>query len=1335
MSRFEVHSHSHYSNLRLIDSINKVDALIQRAVDNGLSGIALTDHECLSGVVDAKNCEEVVQKENPDFKVALGNEIYLIDERGSNQKYYHFILIAKNKIGYRMLRELSSKAWMQSYTDRGMERVPTLKSELEETIKKYGKGNLIATTACLGGELSTLTWDLIVKENHNVSPDVNEIKQAIHNFVLWCKEMFGNDFYIECAPGATDQQIAVNERLSRIAQAYDVKMVIGTDAHFLKKEDRFVHKAYLNSKEGDREVDDFYEFSYLQTEEEIKQHLTLDYETLVKNSEEIYSKIENYSIKHAQQIPTVKVKDYPKSSWWNETEMEDYPTLKKLFISDDIQDRYWVNQCWEALEKKKGSWKNNLKYISRLEEEADIKTTIGNILGTNMLSYPITLQHYIDMMWECGSTIGAGRGSACSGLNHYLLGVTQLDPVQWELPFWRYLNKDRVELPDIDLDLCPSKRPAIIEKIKQERGQNFNSDIDELSRQHLGCTLIATFGTEKTKSAIQTACRGYRSEDYPNGIDVDQALYMASLIPQERGFLWTLDDVVYGNKEKDRKPVQAFIREVNNYPGLLQIIFGIEGLIKQRGSHASGVILFNEDPYEFGAFMKTPSGEIITQFDLHADEALGMTKFDFLVTDVQDKIVETIKLLQKDNIFDKEMSLRQVYDKYLHPDVLPLEDKKIWKALEDGSVLNIFQFDSLVGAQAAKKIKPESILEMSAANGLMRLMTNEKGEETPMDKYIRFKNNPGAWQKEMSWEGLKPVEMKIFERHIGSTCGVGISQEQLMRALMDEDVCAFSLKDANAARKIIGKKQMSKIPELREKIAQTAKSSAIGKYVWKSIVAPQLGYSFSDIHALSYSFVGAQTIYLGTYYNPVYWNTACLIVNSGSLEDNSETEVVDIFAPEADDLANGVTFVDAPDRKTKVRKTSSTNYGKIAKAIGDISKSGIKVSLVDINKSDFGFSPDVENNQILFGMKALLNVGDELVKTIIENRPYASPKDFIERVKPNKQAMISLIKAGAFDNMLERKLCMAWYIWETCDKKSRLTLQNLPSLVKNGLTPEDSEERVMARRVFEFNRYLKAITKDNKNAKKDMFCLDDRAINFLTTLGLEQIMTESQGHWYINAKSWDKVYQRHMDVFRDWISKDKQNILTKLNQTVFKEDWDKYTGGKNISAWEMEVLCFYYHEHELNHINKGLYGLSNFFNLPEVPVVEKSYTSKAGYVVNIFKLNRICGTCIAKDKVKSIVTLLTPDGVVNVKFRKEHFALFDKQISVRNPDGTKSIVEKSWFNRGEMIMVQGIRSGDDFITKKYANSSGHQLYKIESIDNDGSVILKDHRYQGGEADD
>ena len=147
-------------------------------------------------------------------------------------------------------------------------------------------------------------------------------------------------------------------------------------------------------------------------------------------------------------------------------------------------------------------------------------------------------------------------------------------------------------------------------------------------------------------------------------------------------------------------------------------------------------------------------------------------------------------------------------------------------------------------------------------------------------------------------------------------------------------------------------------------------------------------------HSLPYSFVGIQTIFLAMKFNPIYWDTACLIVNSGSLEDNSEIEVVDIYDPEGDDLANGITFEDLPDKKSKLRKTVSTDYGKIAKAIGDIQSAGIKVSLADINKSDFGFAPDIENNQILFGLKGILNVGDELVSDIILNRPYASPRDF-----------------------------------------------------------------------------------------------------------------------------------------------------------------------------------------------------------------------------------------------------------------------------------------------------------------------------------------------------
>ena len=405
----------------------------------------------------------------------------------------------------------------------------------------------------------------------------------------------------------------------------------------------------------------------------------------------------------------------------------------------------------------------------------------------------------------------------------------------------------------------------------------------------------------------------------------------------------------------------------------------------------------------------------------------------------------------------------------------------------------------------------------------------------------------------------------------------------------------------------------------------------------------------------------------------------------------------------------------------------STDYGKIAKAIGDIRSKGINVSLANINKSKFGFSPDVDNNRILFGLKGMLNVGDDVVDAIIANRPYVSPRDFLNKVKPGKQAMISLIKGGAFDDMMDRKLCMAWYIWEVCDKKSRLTLQNMGGLIKHSLLPEATEQQVMARRIYEFNRYLKAVCKGSATH----YQLDDRAMGFLTEIGYDELITADLT---LEQKAWDKqVYQPWMNVFRGWIAADKDNILAQLNEAIFLEDWNKYAKG-SISAWEMEVLCFYYHQHELQEINFYKYGLKDFFELPEEPEVEKTFTARNGTEVNMLKLHKICGTCIAKNKTKSTVTILTTSGVVTIKFRKEYFSLFDKRISERGADGVKHIAEKSWFDRGSMIMVQGFRSGDNFIPKKYASSSSHQLYKIDSVLADGDLILRDARYQG-EAED
>ena len=772
---------------------------------------------------------------------------------------------------------------------------------------------------------------------------------------------------------------------------------------------------------------------------------------------------------------------------------------------------------------------------------------------------------------------------------------------------------------------------------------------------------------------------------------------MSSLIPQERGFLWSINDVIHGNPDKDRKPVTTFIREVNQYPGLLSIIVSIEGLVNKRSSHASGVILYGEDPYETAAFMRTPSGDLITCYDLHMAEAAGDTKYDFLVTEISDKIIKCFELLKNDGKVEN-LGLRDLYNKYIHPEVIDTTDKRIWEHLAAGDVMDVFQFSTGVGLAIAKKLKPKDPMEMTAANAMMRLMS-EKGKESQQDRFVRIqKVGIGAFDREMRQANLNEDMIKLMHKHCDRYYGCCAIQEQMMEILMD--VANFTLGEANSARKVVAKKQMSKIPDLRAQVYERFDDRKAADYVWEIAVAPQLGYAFSLNHSLPYSFVGIQSIYFVMNFNPIYWNTACLIVNSGA----------------TDEEAGG-----------------QTDYGKIAKAIGDIISSGIKVSLANINKSGFGFAPDVENNQILFGMKGMLNVGDDIIASIIENRPYSSIKDFYYKVKPTKQTMISLIKGGAFDEMEDRKFAMAWYLWETCDKKTRITLQNMPSLIKYNMLPEDTEERIMARRVYEFNRYLKAITKADPYAYKDMYSLDTRAISFLYEIDCEELtITDNISH-FLRIKDWDKVYQKYMDVFRDWIAKDKNEILTKLNTIIFKEDWDKYAQG-NISSWEMEALCFYYHEHELAHLNQYRYGFADFNKLPEDPVIDRTFT-KGGKEIKIFKLDKICGTCIAKNKVKSTVTLLTTTGVVNVKFRKEYFSLFDKQISVRGEDGVKHVVEKSWFNRGNMIVVNGMRSGDDFISKKYASTSGHQLYRIEKINEDGTLELKDHRFQGGIEED
>ncbi len=494
-----------------------------------------------------------------------------------------------------------------------MERVPTLKKELEEIVKKY-PNSLISTSSCLGSELDGLVLQLVDAEAQKDEKLIYELKVKIDDFIHWNLSLFGNDFYIAFAPGRSSDQQKFNKRIKSIANFYGIKMIIETDAHYLTAKDRNIHKSFLNSKEGEREVDAFYYDAHLMNDEEaynnIKDIFTEEeFKQFCANSQEIYEKIENYELFHNPIIPEVNVSAPPRRI---KEEYKDYPTIFSLFNSENSQERRWVNDCFDALKEKN---KEDKTHLEELEREASIISLISKKLDNCLYSYFNTFKHYIDLFWECGSVVGPGRGSSGAFLSNYLLGITQLDPLEWNFPYYRFLNEERAELPDIDVDLSPSKRPLILQKIREERGE-------------LNVVQVATFGTESTKAAIAAACKGYRSNECPKGIDVDISQYMSSLIPVERGIVWSISDCLYGNEEKGRKPVKELRNQFDQYPGLEEIVLGIEGLVCRRGQHASGIMMYNISPFETTALMRSPNGDITTQFDLHRSELLGDTKFD-----------------------------------------------------------------------------------------------------------------------------------------------------------------------------------------------------------------------------------------------------------------------------------------------------------------------------------------------------------------------------------------------------------------------------------------------------------------------------------------------------------------------------------------------------------------------------------------------------------------------------------------------------------------------------------------------------------------------------------
>lgn len=615
-----------------------------------------------------------------------------------------------------------------------------------------------------------------------------------------------------------------------------------------------------------------------------------------------------------------------------------------------------------------------------------------------------------------------------------------------------------------------------------------------------------------------------------------------------------------------------------------------------------------------------------------------------------------------------------------------------------------------MGGQAIRSILPRNPLQMMMANALTRL-TGEKGQERPIEKYVRFKNDITQWYQECKQWGLTDEEIKILEPYYLPVSGVPTTQEKLMLLCMEPQLSHFTLKESNAARKICAKKQLDKIPELKEKFISQCPRREFGEYVWHSAIEPQMSYAFAEPHALAYSFVAIQILILASYYPIIYWNCACLITNSGG--DEFEEDDLEDEDSENEEEEEEEEEEREDENNKKKKKIKNTDYGKVATAIGNFQKRGIKIMPPNVNKSNFTFSPDVKSNSITYGLRGITRVSSSIIYNIINNRPYNSLEDFLNKNHTNKLQTLNLIKSGAFDEIekIPREKIMEKYLLMICDKKERLTLQNMAMLINKELIPE---EMSFYAKLFLFNKFLKTC-KDGI-----YYILNDSAINFIDKyFEIDDIDNGNK----ILQKTWDNIYKKSMEPMRVYLKDHKDEMLKQLNDILYKETAEKYAKG-NISSWEMESINFYYHDHELI---KCQQNFDDFNMLPEEPEIEYTFTTKTGQDINIYKIHTIIGTVIDKDKVRNTVTLLTPTGVVLVRIYKNQYAIYDKQISERDSDGVKHVKEKSWFSRGTLLRIQGIKRNTDFIPKKNKNSYYPIISKILEIKDDGELILQHER--------
>lgn len=839
---------------------------------------------------------------------------------------------------------------------------------------------------------------------------------------------------------------------------------------------------------------------------------------------------------------------------------------------------------------------------------------------------------------------------------------------------------------------------------------------------------IATYSTLGSKSTIKTVCRGL-------GINNDDSSFIASLLITTRGRTQTIGEAYYGNEKNNMEVNTEFKNVIDKYSdvNLLETLLKLEGLKVGCSSHASGVLPLNGKVTDTNGVMRTPNGELITAFNLGESEQCGNLKYDYLLTTGTGLLQNAFEALIEKGHIKWEGTLRKTYNKYLHPDSIKHDVKEVWNNLNSGNILNLFQFNSGVGEVCIKKIQPNNLIEMAAANSLMRLQAEG---ENPIDRYVRYKNNPQDWETDMDKYSLTDEEKRVMHELVDSEGGTMCSQETMMLSVIR--LAGFSVGEANKMRKVISKKKIKEIPTWREKYIQRGlecgSSINILNYNWNEQISLQLGYGFSNLHCLSYSMIGYQEAYLYTKYPSIYWSNAVLQAEAGMIENKSSNSN---------------------------KKESMTNYGKIASAIDRLQKNNVEIKLPNINISELGFLPDENINAIHYGLKGVNKINNETANIIIENRPYKSLEDFHKRLVETKREVIcetgkkqmksyisttqtiQLIKAGAFDELesKDRFDLLHDYLKVLYPDKAKLRIKDIPTLIEIGvLDKEQFETEIMA---YNFKDYISSLTKiQDKEVKGIKWvnlaeCEEDEQYVTERLFELFNNTEENIGYKYgdngsimiaLGSKrkgSFDKNYDEIMKPVKQYIN--TKECLDKYNEYRFNES-TKGIVNPTLGDGELEAVSFRIHEASIDKIDNEKYGITNYFELEEEPEVA-GYINYKGNQYPKFKLQKMVGIVLDKDNTHSTVSLLTQFGVVNVKYNKGSYAFYNKNISFTDENGKKIVLEKSMLEKGTKLFIIGYRRGSNFIAKKYTGCGfNNTTMRITNINvEDGTLTIKEER--------